>query len=331
LASLGVAITNTAIIPLAVTGVYLLYRDKVNLKKWMLYLLGGLVGFSYWFYTQWFYNSHPSYNFYNTYSYKWSVSTLTGNLVWIWDMLEVSNFLKIGGITLFALMILVVLLIWKKNWSMLLVFATGALGTLALLGMPKVNQYASGVLISIWRMFLFMPYTMCLCWFIYGCNRNETIIWKKDKLYTSVILLGFFAVTLFKTGQIAYTLNETDELNDTSAELDVVNVQQTVKFCNDVLEAADSQENIEWIVSLDDLRPYVYIMAALGYDKYHIYNCHFERRTWEWEAACEEKEQINCLGFDVPDGNFQDSEVLPFIIENQSVAAFFESKGWTRQ
>lgn len=334
-AVLGIVITNTAVIPLAITGVYLLYRDRIYLWRFACYLGGGLCGAVYWLYIRWFYHTNPDYCLHKSYKMDWNISRIFTNDVYIWNIMGELNFIGIAALTLFGIVVIGVVLYKHKNYVMLSVYGVAIMATVAVFGLKKINNFCQGILLGAERMLLFIPYVLCLFWFIYDYNKKEKWNLKKNNVIITFVLIGFIIVSVFKMGQITWTLNNTELLTKTGGELRIVEVEETIEWCEHVLGELDQMEEFEWIVTLSDSRPEAYILSALGYGKYQFYNCHYDRRTWAWRECNEYKENMICGGI-----YLENDDSIPImeryligrvVVENESLVEYLEKDlGWTR-
>lgn len=291
LAVIGIVITNTAIFPLAFTGIYLLYRDKCNVKKFILYISGGGIGVCYYLFVRYFYESHPEYMIHKGYGLEWSLINLDLSLVI--DTLRELNFLESYSIGIFILLTFFGILAYYKYWDMFWFGIIGAVLSVSVFGHWKIYDVVDGVLLSMYRMLLFIPYMICLFWFFWG--RQEKIGTSiKTKKYIPFCFFLIACSIIFKCGRIYNVLYNTDELTKTGGELRIVKTKETLEICEEILEEAEGKTH--WIVTISDSRPEAYILASLGYGKYHFYNQHYDRREWERKAAETTTEDMCYLG-----------------------------------
>ena len=186
LAVIGIVITNTAIFPLAFTGIYLLYRDKCNVKKFILYISGGGIGVCYYLFVRYFYKSHPEYVIHKGYGLEWSLINLDLSLVI--DTLRELNFLESYSIGIFILLIFFGILAYYKYWDMFWFGIIGTVLSVSVFGHWKIYDVVDGVLLSMYRMLLFIPYMICLFWFFGGQTRENRYKHKNKKIYTALFL-----------------------------------------------------------------------------------------------------------------------------------------------
>ena len=293
-ACIGVVITNSAaIILVGGGGGYLFLRERLS-RNIIPFAVGGLLSGGYYVFIQWFYNKNPDFNLHSGMSISYDFHQLKGAgdaiLALVNDLMVFSSW-KIAAV---LILISIVYGIFNKRWDYLLPEAIGIIGCVALMGLPKVNDYAEGVLFSKLRMFLFAPYLICLVVYIASKHPMQSKDWSGIKNLT-MLALCFLVLgsVIYKKNQITDNIKNEGDLTYTG----VVRVGRTEKFMREnekILEDAE-EENVDWIVSMTDWRLEAYALAAQGYGKYRFYNAVYDRRTWEYQEASEPTDGTNIM------------------------------------
>lgn len=334
MAFLGVVITNTAIVILGVTIAYLFGREKGKIVDMMFYLSGIIPGVLYWWFTRNFYITHPEYSLHAGYKMDWSLLRLWKNIPLIYEVMGNMNFVNSALITMGIIAIVAFFLYKNKKTQLLGLLTFSILLSVSVFGMGKIAEYTTGVLLSVYRFLLFMPFTVALFWYIVDCEEGKKAISTIKSRCQIFIVVGLLLISIIKGNNIVNVLNKSDELTSTGGEMRVVNVDDTIAWGKKILHAAQLLQNIDWIVSLSDSRAEGYILETLGYGKYHFYNCHYDRRTWEWKMAVRQKD-VNCLLYFIEDKeNILPEDRTEIAVENikgQSIVEYLEEIGWKRK
>ena len=292
-ACIGVVVTNSAVIILAAGGGHLFLKEKL-FKNMFPFAVGGVLSGGYYFFVQWFYNKNPDFNLHGGISISYDFHQLKGTRDVLLTLLEDLTVFSSWKIAVILILISIVYGILHRRWDYLFPEVIGIIGCIALMGLPKVNDYAEGVLFSRLRMFLFVPYLICLVVYIASKHPTPTNDWSGIKNLTMLILC-FLALgsVFFKGYQITDNLKSEGDLTYTG----VVRVGRTEKFMEEneeILKDAE-KENVDWIISMTDWRMEAYALAAQGYGKHHFYNATYDRRTWEYQEASKPTDGTNVM------------------------------------
>lgn len=329
-AVLGIIITNSAIVVLAVTGFYLLYKYH-NYKRILIYAIGAVPAICYWAFINFFYKANPQYLLASSWPFNWDVKQIFTNMNQIWDTAGNLNFLQIPAISVLICLCFMSLLIITKNWIGLMCCFISIICSISFFGLSKINDFSTGILFSQLRMLLFLPYLISLLLFI--CDDIQTHNKQNSQFDTTNVLQKFikplrctmFTLSiiscLFKLNQIISETRYGNELTSTGV-ISVTDTFKTAQTNMNILEAAADQK-CEWIITVSDSRAQSYALGAMGYGKFHFYNAVYDRRTWEWEDANDVKEDTRCLLVWYHDDTFTSETVE---LRNISIVSFLEEQ-----
>ena len=268
-------------------------KEKLS-KNILPFVIGGLVSGGYYFFVQWFYRKSPDFNLHGGMSISYDFQQLKESGNALLAMLKDLTVFSSWKIVVAVILISTIYGISHKRWDYLFPEIIGMIGWIALMGLPKINDYAEGVLFSRLRMFLFAPYLICLVAYIASKYSMSPKGWSGIENLTMLLLCFITVIAVaYKENQITDNMQNGGDLTYTG----VVRVGRTEDFMeeNEKILLDAEEEQADWVVSMTDWRMEAYALAAQGYGERHFYNAVYDRRTWEYQEASKPADEANVM------------------------------------
>lgn len=185
----------------------------------------------------------------------------------------------------------------------------------------------NSVLFSQTRMFLFIPYALLLIWYYLSLDSQPHLLGDKGKWEFMVCACAVIMVLCVSLGKMSACLSS---IRDPSSSLNnpgpcnLKKVEDIVRVAKETSAYADECK-ADVIVTCGDDRALSYVLDAMNFGKYTVYNSVYDRRTWNYHYLMH-KQPHRCVFVDLPEGNIrlrtidiEDKSVVDYIIDEYGV------------
>lgn len=310
----AVIMTNSAAVIAGIGYLYFVLNANGNCKKIPALLGGSVCGFVLYLLLRNFYVINAEYNLHPSPALVFSSEVLRANIRRIPYLLSDFSFLDNGWVVLMLLALALIYVFLSKHWKTLLLLVGDIFLMLFLMAMRKTANYSdNSVTFSQTRMFLCWTYSLLpiVCFWTEekasktgsGSRFDVTGFFGKRYVQTLVclsVLMIAVGANVMKLDKLdADLLNPASRLRNGYAA-NCFSTRDVMKTCAEINEKAELV-NADTVVT-GDRRALSYAFDALYFGKYTVYNCVYDRRTWNYIAMTQARDRrclfINGIAYD---------------------------------
>ena len=333
LCTIAFIMTNSALVIIAIGYLDFLLNVKREIKKVKTVLTGGIAGLLIYFLAKSFYVINPEYNLHAAPTLALSKDVLFSNIIRFTVILSDFSFLNHGILILVAFFMVILCSVIFQHWKIFILLCANMFLMFVMLSMKKTADYSdNSVTFSQTRMFLCWTYSLLpivYYWkmsdisFHYYCRVFRVFKAKPSQLFICMILLIIVVTAnVIKLDQLdADVKSEYSKLRNGYAA-NTYKVSDIILLCKDIDRMAELS-HADTIIT-GDRRALSYAFDALYFGKYTVYNCVYDRRTWNY-IALKQKEERCCLYIDGVTNDPLHYSVINFD-KNDNIIQYFEDK-----
>ena len=324
----GMIMTNNAIVIGALAFVHYFFHFRRNKRFFIWNVAGLIIGLMLYISVKNFYRINVDYSLHGGIHAELSMDVLKANLTRLSDLTSYFIFFRRGEVVYACLGICCLILTLNRKFEAVTQIVVIVMMVMLLLCLTKSLDFdENSVLFSQTRMFLFIPYALLLIWYYLSLDSQPHLLGDKGKWEFMVCACAVIMVLCVSLGKMSACLSS---IRDPSSSLNnpgpcnLKKVEDIVRVAKETSAYADECK-ADVIVTCGDDRALSYVLDAMNFGKYTVYNSVYDRRTWNYHYLMH-KQPHRCVFVDLPEGNIrlrtidiEDKSVVDYIIDEYGV------------
>lgn len=330
---LSVIMTNSAAVIVGMGYLYFILRIKEEYRRLPALVGGTACGLLLYILFKNFYVINAEHNLHPAIGLELSIETLTANIERLPYVMADFIFIHKGWVVIFLLFLFLLYLVISKRWRVLLLLLSNIVLMFFLLSMKKTAEFSDdSVTFSQTRMFLCWTYSLLPIVFFWVEETDgvsgffldiEAFFEKKSSaaIICAAIMLIVLSANVLKLKRIDADVQSQDSRFRYGYMAHVYRSDDIIDTCKRIDKMAELT-NAD-TVATGDRRALSYAFDAMYYGKYIVYNCVYDRRTWNYIALLQNEDR-KCLFINGFGNEPIDYETIAFSDKGETPVQYFK-------
>lgn len=282
---LGIIQTITALLVAGMGVLFYLWNIRKNHCRLPAIFLGGGIGILVFFFTKNFYIINTDYSLFPAPQVNLSLPVLFTNLKNLSKICSDFIFIETGTVVIIVFFAIILAVVLTKRWLTLVMLVADVLGMVVLFSLSKTLDYEeNSVLFRQTRMFLCWSYSwLPIIYFDaeqYGCEWVKKFRHREIAVTTGMCIA--VCILLGKGINIDANIKNPKSCLNNSDRCGLYRTSQIIRAVKDINAYAE-QQGADVIVTRNYGRGLSYVIDAIHFRKYTVYNINYDRRTWNYQ------------------------------------------------